>query len=101
MMKIIVPLSVQAVPADLTGANEARIVGGAFRKEKNLTIEFFCSLLHGFGEFFEKGIGRVIQDRVDRIQTEAVEMELGDPVKRVVNEETPYGIAFRTINGFS
>jgi hypothetical protein len=62
-----------------------------------LPIEFFRPLLDSRAELFEKGIRRVIQDRMDGVQAEGIEMELGDPVERVINEEASYMIALRPI----
>ncbi len=42
---------------------------------------------HPLGQLVQQVLGAVVQDRMHRIEPQAVEVEFLDPVERVVNEE--------------
>ena len=74
VMEVIVPLRVEAVPAQFGRANHARIIQRALRNDIYSAIQRSALLVHGLGQFFEKVQRRVIENRMDRIQPESIEM---------------------------
>ncbi len=96
-MKIVVPLAVVAVAANLARANQARVVGRAFREKKYLAIEGLCGLMDFVCQLFEESVRRVIQNRVHRVQTQRIDVKLLNPVKRVIDKVAAHRIAIRPV----
>ncbi len=96
-MKIIVPLGIQTIAAELAGANQTRIVRGALRKKKDLAIEVFCLQVDFICQLFEKGERRVIQDRMDRVEPQGIEVKFGDPIESVFDEVAPDMVALGAV----
>ena len=97
VVKVIVPLRVESVTAELSRADQPRVVGGAFGKEKDLAIQLLGPVADGIRQLFEEGIRRMIQDGVYGVQTQSIEMKVGDPIKRVIDKVASYVIAIGAV----
>ena len=49
------------------------------------------------GQFFEKSNGRMVENRMHRVEPERIDVAIHDPVKRVLNKIIAYLVAPRTI----
>ena len=49
------------------------------------------------GQFFEKSNGRMVENRVHRVEPERIDMAINDPIKRVLNKIIAHLVAPRTI----
>ena len=83
MMKIVIPLSVQAISAQLRWPDNASIVERAFGDYVHSPVQRRTLLVHAFGKFFQKVQCRVVENGMNCIQPEGIEVILGNPFERV------------------
>ena len=93
MMKIVIPLGVQTIAAARLGLDQMRSVEIAFGDQIHVAAQLGCKSVDFIPHLFEKRIRRLIENAVHRIQAQGVNMELGDPVQSVFDEEPPDFIA--------
>src|SRR6266508_3916171 len=86
MMKIITPYRIQAIAAALPRTNQPRVISGTLGHQQDTTIEIRCELIHFGTELFEKRPQRVVENRVHGIETKSIDVAVGDPVARVLDE---------------
>ena len=53
--------------------------------------------MNRLGELFQERPSRKVQDGVHRIQAQGIDMELGDPVEGVFDEEPAHLVAVRAV----
>ena len=96
-MNVVIPLSGVPLGLALLFAFEiARLIEVVFQNEMDLAIGV-DGTPDCIGQFREDVWGRVVNNRVHRIETEAVEMIFGQPVERIVDEEVSDGSTFGPI----
>ena len=88
-MEVVVPLCVESISALLGRRDHPRIVEGAFGDHEDLSPQSSGLNVHGLGEFPEDVVGAEIVDPVDRVQSKPVDMVLGHPIERIVDDEVP------------
>src|SRR5205807_2236108 len=79
MMKVIVPLRVESVSAQLRWTNHARVIQRAFGDDIRAAIERPALFVDCFGKLFEKVQCGVIENRMDGIETKGIDMVAGNP----------------------
>src|SRR5579863_2212012 len=97
VVKIVVPLSIDPVTADYGWINHARIVQIALGDEPCLAPEQMRLPMEDVGHLVQQMIRSEVEDLVDRIEPQRIDVVLSQPVQRVVDEETPYLRALRTV----
>jgi hypothetical protein len=88
VMEVVVPLRVQAVTSEFPRTDYLGVVEGTFGDDIDTSPESLCLLVHSRGQFFQKGIGRKIQDGVDGIDSEGINVKLRDPIKGIFDKKT-------------
>src|SRR5258705_1530110 len=53
--------------------------------------------MNRIGQFFEKSNGRMVENRMHRVEPERIDVAINDPVKRVLNKIIAHLVAPRTI----
>ena len=97
MMKIVVPLGVERITTALAGAQQARVVIGAFGKQKHSPVETACFPSDGGAQFLEKRHRRAVKNRVDCIEAQRIKVKINEPLKRVLNEVLSHVVAVGAI----
>src|SRR5919109_5007291 len=97
MMKIIVPLSIEAVTAQLRRPNQACVVQGAFRNDTHPAVQTGCTLVYRLAEFFQNIQSGVIENGVNRIEAKRVDVIVGNPLQSVGDEEVPDLVAIGVV----
>ncbi len=92
-MEPVVPERVETQAAFLNGSCEPRIVEIALRDQVKGAAGGIRFAVHGFGQLFQEGTRRLVDDAVDRVEAERVDMILPDPVAGVLDEEAPHVVA--------
>ena len=77
--------------------DEAKITVHSVPDRPGIAYAILGPVADGIRQLFEEGIRRMIQDGVYGVQTESVEMKVGDPIKRVIDEVAPYVIAIGAV----
>src|SRR6202158_4543630 len=97
VVEVVVPLGgVRLRLAALGTLKVTRLVVVVFQDEVDVAIRP-DGTPDGLGQFCED-VGRgVVDDRVNRVQTQSVEMVFGQPVERVVDEEVPHDLTVEAI----
>src|SRR5262245_39857991 len=70
MMKVVVPLSIQAVPTQLQWPNDASVVERAFSDHVHAPIQRRALLVDGFSQLFKKIQRRVVENGMNCIQAQ-------------------------------
>src|SRR5262249_43817914 len=89
MMKIIVPLRIEAISSKLLGANDTRVVQRAFRDDVGPAIQLRAALMHGLADLLEKVQSGVVENRVNCVESQSVGVVVGNPLECVCSEEEP------------
>ncbi len=97
MVKIVVPLGIEAVSSKLWGSDHTCIVKGTFSNDVDLSVELLPSLVYSRGELREEGISRKVQNSVNGIDSQGIDVNFGYPVQRIFNEITPNFVTVRPI----
>ena len=97
VVKIVVPLRIQAVPSPLALAHEARVIAVALGDHPEVAAELGRQLIHARGDRLEDVQGRGIDDRVHRVEAQPVERILAQPHLRVVQHEASNLIRILTV----
>ena len=87
MMKVIVPLCVQAVSAQFGWPDDPRVVECALRDHIHPPIQRGALLMDTFGKLFEEVQCGVIENRVNRVEPQRIEVIIGNPLHRVRDEK--------------
>src|SRR6476661_373665 len=87
VVKIVVPLSIEAVSTALALAHQTRIVVGTLGDQINLPVEPRRFPFHRLRQLFDESDWRTIHDRVYGIDSKRVHVKLADPLERVLNEK--------------
>ena len=90
VVKIVVPLGVEAHPPQFGGADQPGVVQGAFGDEINPATQVRGFQMNRPAEFFQERPSRKVPYGVHRIQAQGIDMELRDPVEGVFDEETAH-----------
>src|SRR5260370_28283667 len=53
--------------------------------------------MNRIGQFFEKTNGRMVENRMHRVEPERIDMAINDPIKRVLDKIISHLVAPRTI----
>src|SRR5206468_4722383 len=86
-MPVVRPRRVESVPTRIAGANQARVVGFSFGEQQyRPTQRRRCSMNFG-GQLFEDVQWRIVDDRVHRVQSQAVDVVITNPHQRVLHNE--------------
>lgn len=92
-MHVVVPLRVEAVPTGRTRSDQLRIVEVAFGDEGQWPTQMSREAARFDSQLFEK-VGRgVVDEGVDRVETQRVDMKLLEPAERVVDDVAPHMVA--------
>src|ERR1700746_3202638 len=88
VMKIVVPLRSILLDLAARARQAVRLVAVVLEDEMNLPT---CDVpSHGLGDFIDD-VGRVsVDDRVEGVETQAIEVELFEPIERVVYEKVTH-----------
>src|SRR5262250_2687367 len=68
MMEVIIPLGIETKTAEFTSADQAGVIGGAFGKEHQATVEVLGLFSYGITELFKKSEGRMVENRMYSIE---------------------------------
>jgi hypothetical protein len=97
MVKIVIPLGIEAIAPELTWSDDAGIVQRTLGDDVNPPIQVLGARVQRQAEFLEKRLRGVVQDGVDGVESQGVDVELGDPEEGIVDEKTTHFIAVRAI----
>ena len=97
MMKVIVPLRIDPISAQFLRADETRVVESALRDRVDPPVQLCTSFLNAVCKFFENVLGGEIEYRVNGVKPKRIDMELGNPVKRVLQKVVTHFIALRVV----
>src|SRR6202011_3534188 len=97
MVEVVIPLGVDPVTANSNRIDDARIIQVALGNEPGLAPERARLALKSFGHFAEHMIRAEVINPVNRVEPKRVDVILSQPVQRIVDEETPYAVALRTV----
>src|ERR1035441_1722772 len=97
VVDVVVPLGgVRLRLAALGPLKVTRLVVVVFQDKVDVAIRL-DGAADGIGQFCEDVGCGVVDDRVNRVQTQSVELVFGQPVERVVDEEVPHDFAVGAI----
>src|SRR5690348_18474755 len=88
VMPVVRPRRVESVPARITGAHQARVVGVSLGEHLHRPVQRRRSSMHFGGQLLEDVQWRVVDDRLYRVQAQAVDVVIANPHQRVVHDET-------------
>ena len=97
MMEIVMPLGIERKATCGAGIDYPDIVEIALCDDPSLTPQEPCLSVEGFGEFVEDVMGTEVVNAMNGIQANGVDVIFGEPVKSIVNKETPYAVALRSV----
>ena len=97
VMKVIAPLRIESQSADRCREQDLRRVQVALGNGEDLPPQAFGALADRGTEVLQKGLGRMIDDGMHRIDPQRIDMELVDPHESVLDEIAPHVIAVGTI----
>src|SRR2546426_5113129 len=97
VMKVVIPLRIESISAQLTGPDQAGVVQRAFGDDIDAAIEVYASLMNSFRELFQNVHCGVIEDGVDCIQTQRIDVVVLNPLDSVGNKEMPHLVAVRIV----
>src|ERR671919_407171 len=97
MVKVVIPLGIEAIAPELTWWDEAGIIQRPLGDDVNPPIQVLGASVQRQAEFLEKRLCGVVQDGVDGVESQGVDVELGDPEEGIVDEKTTHFIAVRAI----
>ena len=87
MVKIVAPLRVHSKPSGFARGDKSRIIQIALRDQHQLLSERGTETLDFSGQLLEEVNRGAIDQRVDRVQAQAVDMIIAQPHERVVAKE--------------
>jgi len=87
VMPVVRPRRIEAVPARIAGAHQARVVGVSFGEQQHRPVQRRRRSMHFGGQLLEDVLWRIVDDRVHRVQTQAVDVVIANPHQRVVHNE--------------
>ena len=96
-MKIVAPLRVQAVAAVFFGMEKSCVVQVALRDYVNLPAEAFGGGANLLLKLREEMVSAEVEDSVNRIKPKRIDVEVLDPIERVIDEEAADGVALRSV----
>ena len=85
VVEVVAPLCVHAVAADLGGRDHLRVVQVGLGDQRDRPSEFLCEGVTAVGEFGEDVRVTGVGERVDGIETEAVDVVVAHPHQGVVD----------------
>src|SRR3990170_7535942 len=88
MMKVVIPLGIQAIAACLTGVDDPDVVQIALRDHIDFSAQHFRFSVHRFPEFLQEVSRAEIEYPVDGIDPDGIDMILRDPVEGIVYEKS-------------
>src|ERR1700730_12193585 len=97
MVEVVIPLGVDPVTANSNRIDDARIVHVPLGNEPGLAPERARLALKSFGHLAKHMIRAEVINPVNRVEPKRVDVILSQPVQRIVDEETPYAVALRTV----
>src|ERR1700736_2501705 len=97
MVEVVIPLGVDPVTANSNRIDDARIIQVALGNEPGLAPERARLALKSFGHLAKHMIRAEVINPVNRVEPKRVDVILSQPVQRIVDEETPYAVALRTV----
>ena len=95
VVNVVRPLRVEPVAALLRRTDQPRIIQVALRHELHLAAEPAPELVHLVGQLLEKGERAEVEDALHRVEPQRVDVELRDPVQRVVVRPAAHRVAAR------
>ena len=96
-MEVIRPMRVQLEAAARSGEYQPRIVEVALRDQHQLAATLDRKLMHRRRQILEHVHRLEAENRVHRVQPQAVEAVIPEPHERVVDDEPAYLVAIRTV----
>ena len=79
-MKVIVPLSIKAIPSHFGGAEKPRVIEIAFSYEVGPSVVALRLLMHAGSKLLQERIRGDIQNSMESIKSEGVDVEFLYPV---------------------
>ena len=92
-MEIVVPLRVQGIAAGGAGIDDANIFKTALGDDPGLPLQTPGLILEFFRQLIEDMMSAEVVDAVDRVQAKGIDVQLGQPVERVVDEVAAHRFA--------
>src|SRR5258707_915101 len=97
MVKVIVPLRIESVSAQLRWPNDPGVVERALRDDIGAPIERRAFFVDGAAKLLHKVQGRVIENRMDGIETKRIDVVVGNPFEGVGDKEVANLVAVSVI----
>src|ERR1700722_8443473 len=93
MMKIVAPLSIESVSSQFGRIDQPHVVQIAFCNDMDRTAKFAGLLVSRVLNFAEDMSRARVEDGMDGVDTQAVEVEVADPIPHIVEHERAHGVA--------
>jgi hypothetical protein len=97
MVKIIVPLSIEAIASFLGRIDDPDVVEITFSDHINSTTQFLCLSVNDLPDVVQNVPGTEIEDTMGGVDSKAVHVIFRHPVKGIPNDEVADLVALRTI----
>src|SRR6476661_1615308 len=97
MVKVVVPLRIEAKAVLRGGSDDARVVEIALRDRVDRAAQLLSALADRRGEVLQEGLGGVIDDCVYGVDAQRIDMKLVDPLQCAVDEEPSHVVALGTV----